>query len=219
MIFVGKRQCGKTHNMIQEVLKRYEIGDTIGVIGYNKNHAIFLKEKIAKELGDDYSSIKIISLNEIDSVDHVVIDELDLVLGEKCVCSSGGVVNIVRKDEKYNEYEKSITFDNYTYQENEIESYKRQYDSDEIEAIKEFNRIKSAFANIGMCIEIEDDCVYSSLMWARMSVVEIMEYLSGEISECENRLDSADPTLVLSIYCQKAMYEKQYEILKSLNIM
>lgn len=104
MIIVGKRQSGKTTYAIDEVVRRYKDGDTIGVISYDYYSAIhlekLLKAKLKAKLKDEakvFGATKIIiSLENVKDVDHVLIDNLDLILGDKCVCAtSGGVVNVI----------------------------------------------------------------------------------------------------------------------------
>ena len=129
MIFVGKRAVGKTYKAMEELVSRVKSGEKVGVISFDVDHANYLKRIIENKIKTKDVNVSIINLKDIESVNHVFIDELDRVLGDKCVCSSGGVVKLSRVDDKYNEYEKCIDFDKYTYREefNEIFSeYDRQ---------------------------------------------------------------------------------------------
>lgn len=116
MIFTGKRAVGKTHLALQELISRIKDGDSVGVVGYNKDISNYFVNRIIKSSINKNIEVKCIDLSEIDKVNHVFIDNLDMVLGDKCVCSSGGVVNVKREDEVYKEYELTIDFDKHTYQ-------------------------------------------------------------------------------------------------------
>lgn len=107
MIFVGARQAGKTYNMVMEVLDRYKDGDRIAIVGYSLDHAKAIEFVLIRAYMNKYrmsykdaesfrKNVKIVQLNEIRDFDHVLIDELDRVLGSKCVCSTGGVVHLTR---------------------------------------------------------------------------------------------------------------------------
>lgn len=50
MIFVGKRQVGKTYEAIEEVVSRCNDGDVVGVISYNPLASKFLKKLVEKRL-------------------------------------------------------------------------------------------------------------------------------------------------------------------------
>lgn len=86
------------------MVRRYKEGDIIGVISYDYDSAKhlekLLKAKLKAKLKDEakiFGATKlIISLENIKDVDHVLIDDLDLVLGDKCVCATtNGVVNVI----------------------------------------------------------------------------------------------------------------------------
>lgn len=196
MIFVGKRQAGKTHNMVMEVLDRYKDGDRIAIVGYNLDHAKHIEFVLIRAYMNKYrisyneaesfrKNIKIVKLNEISDFDHVLIDELDRVLGSKCVCSTGGAINLVRKDEQYKEYEDTIGFDKYTFQEKENIVHKKEKDMEKLadelldgillklkeqgielfknnketfsEERETIDKILKALLEIGVSIELKDD--------------------------------------------------------------
>lgn len=97
MIFVGKRQVGKTHEAIVEVVNRCNDGDVVGVISCGIVNSNNLKKMIERHLlvkGKKNTKVKVIRLEDRETVDHVLIDELDMLLGENCVCSTGGVINL-----------------------------------------------------------------------------------------------------------------------------
>lgn len=97
MIFTGKRQVGKTHEAIAEVVSRCKDGNTVGVISYNSDASNFLKRLVEKRLlviGKTNVKVEVIRLEDRGTVDHVLIDELDMLLGKNCVCATGGVVNL-----------------------------------------------------------------------------------------------------------------------------
>lgn len=109
MIFVGARQAGKTYNMVMEVLDRYKDGDRIAIVGYSLDHAKAIEFVLIRAYMNKYrmsykdaesfrKNVKIVQLDEIRDFDHVLIDELDRVLGSKCVCSTGGVIHLTRLD-------------------------------------------------------------------------------------------------------------------------
>lgn len=166
MIFVGKRQVGKTHRAIQEVVSRCKSGDTIGIISYNSDSSNFLKTRIEKLLSSDSICVKVINLNEIKDVDHVLIDELDKVLGSKCVCSTGGVIKLERYDLKYNEYIKNVNFDNYTYKE-ENNNILGEYIGLEDGSFKHFKDVENNFYSNK--IKIKDSNLNGSLCWGTTS--------------------------------------------------
>lgn len=98
MIFVGKRQVGKTYEAIEEVVSRCNDGDVVGVISYNPLASKFLKKLVEKRLlvkGVSNVKVEVIKLEDRGMVDHVLIDELDMLLGKNCVCATGGVVSLV----------------------------------------------------------------------------------------------------------------------------
>lgn len=97
MIFTGKRQVGKTHEAISEVVNRCKDGDIVGVISYSSDVSKHLKRLIEKRLlvrGKENVKVEVIRLEDRGTVDHVLIDELDMLLGKNCVCATGGVVNL-----------------------------------------------------------------------------------------------------------------------------
>lgn len=109
MIFVGARQAGKTYNMVMEVLDRYKDGDKIAIVGYSLDHAKSVEFVLIRAYMNKYcmsyndakefrKNIKIVRLGETKDFDHVIVDELDKVLGEKFVCSTGGVIHLTRED-------------------------------------------------------------------------------------------------------------------------
>lgn len=100
MIIVGKRQSGKTTYAIDEVVRRCKDGDIIGVLSYDYDSANHLDKLLRAKIKDKakrcVTTKFIFSLEDIKDVDHVLIDNLDLVLGDKCVCATtNGVVNVI----------------------------------------------------------------------------------------------------------------------------
>lgn len=94
MIIVGKRQSGKTTYAINQIISRCKDGDVVGVISYNYESSKFLEKLLKRRVKG--VTIKIIDLSEIKEVNHVLIDNLDLVLGDKSICAvSNDVVNII----------------------------------------------------------------------------------------------------------------------------
>lgn len=116
MIFAGERQIGKTHRAISEIALKCKNGETVGIITYNDNYSYMLKkvvESTLKFLHKDGVKVKIIKLEDRNTVDYAFIDELDLLLGKNCICTTGGIINLIGKSPyNYN--------DNYTYKEETV---------------------------------------------------------------------------------------------------
>lgn len=97
-LFVGKRQAGKTHLAIRELLEKVKKGDTVGVVGRNLDTARQLKKTIEKMIPEGFITIKPIKIEDIHSMklDFIFIDDLDMVLPDNCICTSGNAYNVKR---------------------------------------------------------------------------------------------------------------------------
>lgn len=96
MIITGKRQSGKTTYAIKTVVEKVKDGDVVGVISYSDDSSSFLLKLLNLNLERHNKKVetKIINLTDIKDVDIVLIDNLELILGDKCVCATSSVVNI-----------------------------------------------------------------------------------------------------------------------------
>ncbi|MGL6185571.1 MAG: hypothetical protein ACRC1T_09365 [Clostridium chrysemydis] len=234
MIFTGKRQAGKTHNMVMEVLDRYKDGDRIAIVGYNIDHAKRIEFVLIRAYMNKYrisyneaesfrKNIKIVKLNEISDFDHVLIDELDIVLGSKCVCSTGGVVNLVRKDEQYKGYEDTIGFDKYTFQEKENIIYKKEKDTEKfadellnvvlsklnekginlsknneenfLDEKRTIDKILKALLEIGISIELKDDIPDSEIPSV---LLEIKQFVFDVMQCFKNEIEKCTKEIELT---------------------
>lgn len=113
-LFVGKRQAGKTYLAIRELLEKVKKGDTVGVVGRNLDATHQLKNTIEKMIPEGFITINPIKIEYIHSMklDFIFIDDLDMVLPDNCICTSGNVFNVKRTnslDKEPNE-EKYISY-------------------------------------------------------------------------------------------------------------
>lgn len=106
MIVVGKRQSGKTHYLVNEIIKKRKIGESVLIVSYNYERGNNLKKSILleyrklypnniKELLDFEKNIRISSSFESRFLfNYILIDDLDMILGENCICTISDVIKI-----------------------------------------------------------------------------------------------------------------------------